>query len=173
MNINEEGKYYASMVRKFRTEYKSKNLHGFCKDQKVSYTKMLHCLRNDSYRKPTGESVPSVGESGLHPVVETEGNAVLETSNLPVASYDDMIFDDVELSYGAKVSLHIGPMVTFISSFQRTVVEFAFTIFIILVRFLQKRSFAATILWSLSLTRRKAVTIFHGKALYTSSREQS
>ena len=25
MNINEEGKYYASMVRKFRTEYKSKN----------------------------------------------------------------------------------------------------------------------------------------------------
>lgn len=48
MNINEEGKYYASMVRKFRTEYKSKNLHGFCKDQKVSYTKMLHCLRNDS-----------------------------------------------------------------------------------------------------------------------------
>ena len=44
MNINEEGKYYASMVRKFRTEYKSKNLHGFCKEQKVSYTKMLHCL---------------------------------------------------------------------------------------------------------------------------------
>ena len=27
MNINEEVKYYASMVRKFRTEYKSKNLH--------------------------------------------------------------------------------------------------------------------------------------------------
>ena len=42
MNINEEGKYYASMVRKFRTEYKSKNLHGFCKEQKVSYTKKLH-----------------------------------------------------------------------------------------------------------------------------------
>ena len=51
MNINEEGKYDASMVRKFRTEYKSKNLHGFCKEQKVSYTKMLHGLRNDSYRK--------------------------------------------------------------------------------------------------------------------------
>ena len=51
MNINEEGKYYASMVRKFRTEYKSKNLHWFCIEQKVSYTKMLHCLRNNSYRK--------------------------------------------------------------------------------------------------------------------------
>ena len=50
MNINEEGKYYASMDRKFRTEYNSKNLHGFCKYQKVNYTKMLRCLRNDSYR---------------------------------------------------------------------------------------------------------------------------
>ena len=57
MNINEEGKYYASMVRKFRTEYKSKNLHGFCKEQNVSYTKMLHCLRNDSYRKPSAKPV--------------------------------------------------------------------------------------------------------------------
>ena len=51
MNINEVGKYYASMVRKFRIEYKSKNLHGFCKEQKVNYTKMLHCLRNDFFLK--------------------------------------------------------------------------------------------------------------------------
>ena len=34
MNINEEGKYYAAIVRKFRTEYKSKNLHGFSKIKK-------------------------------------------------------------------------------------------------------------------------------------------
>ena len=79
MNINEEGKYYASMVRKFRTEYKSKNLHGFCKDQKVSYTKMLHCLRNDSYRKPSTKSVSSDGEHGLHPlVVEPAVSMVVE-----------------------------------------------------------------------------------------------
>ena len=57
MNINEEGKYYASMVRKFRTEYNSKNLHGFCKELNVSYTKMLYCLRNDSYRKPSAKAV--------------------------------------------------------------------------------------------------------------------
>ena len=41
MNINEEGKYYASMVRKFRTEYKSKNLHGFCKEQSKHPTPIL------------------------------------------------------------------------------------------------------------------------------------
>ena len=57
MNINEVGKYYASMVRKLRTEYKSKNLHGFCQEQKVSNTKVLHCLRNDSYRKPSAKAV--------------------------------------------------------------------------------------------------------------------
>ena len=51
MNINEESKYHASMVRKFRTEYKSKILYGFCKEHNISYTKMLHCLRNNSYRK--------------------------------------------------------------------------------------------------------------------------
>lgn len=52
MNIKEEGKYYVSMVRKFREEYNSKGLWQFCKDQKVSYNKMLHCLKSDSYRKP-------------------------------------------------------------------------------------------------------------------------
>ena len=109
MNINEEGKYYAAMVRKFRTEYKSKNLHGFCKDQKVSYTKMLHCLRDDSYRKPKAEPTSDTEELGLHPlVVEAEDNAVMKPSSPSVNSFDDMLLDDVELSYGTKVSLHIG-----------------------------------------------------------------
>ena len=109
MNINEEGKYYASMVRKFRTEYKSKNLHGFCKEQKVSYTKMLHCLRDDSYRKPKAEPTSDTEEFGLHPlVVEAEDNAVMKPSSPSVNSFDDMLLDDVELSYGTKVSLHIG-----------------------------------------------------------------
>ena len=65
MNINEEGKYYALMVRKFRTEYNSKNLRGFCKEQKVSYTKMLHCIRDDSCRKSSIKPVAFEGEQGL------------------------------------------------------------------------------------------------------------
>lgn len=76
MNINVEGKYYASMVRKFRTEYKSKNLHGFCKVQKVSYSKMLHCLRNDSYRKPSAKPVSSDEEQCLHPLVVEPADSV-------------------------------------------------------------------------------------------------
>ena len=110
MNINEEGKYYASMVRKFRTEYKSKNLQGFCSDQKVSYNKMLHCLRNDSYRKPKAE-VPRVrAEQGLHPLVidNVAQPAPRSFSNSQAISSGDLMLKDIELSFGAKASLHIG-----------------------------------------------------------------
>ncbi len=109
MNINEEGKYYAEMVRKFRTEYKSKNLHGFCKDQKVSYTKMLHCLRNDSYRKPSAKPMSSDGEQGLHPlVVEPSASMVVEQTTSPVGQDQDLELDDIDLNFGSNVSLHIG-----------------------------------------------------------------
>ena len=110
MNIKEEGKYYASLVRKYRTEYKSKNLQGFCRDQKVSYNKMLHCLRNDSYRKPKAE-VPRVrAEQGLHPLVidNVAQPAPRSFSNSQAISSGDLMLKDIELSFGARVSLHIG-----------------------------------------------------------------
>ena len=110
MNINEEGKYYASMVRKFRTEYKSKNLQGFCRDQKVSYNKMLHCLRNDSYRKPKAEAPRVRAEQGLHPLVidNVAQPAPRSFSNSQAISSGDLMLKDIELSFGAKASLHIG-----------------------------------------------------------------
>ena len=41
MNINEEGKYDASMVRKFRTEYKSKTFMGSVKNKMKSQKKLF------------------------------------------------------------------------------------------------------------------------------------
>ena len=110
MNINEEGKYYASMVRKFRTEYKSKDLHGFCRDQKVSYNKMLHCLRNDSYRKPKAEACQVNAEQGLHPLVidNVAPQVSRSSSHDQVTSSDDLLLKDIELSFGSRASLHIG-----------------------------------------------------------------
>ena len=110
MNINEQGKYYASMVRKFRTEYKSKNLQGFCRDQKVSYNKMLHCLRNDSYRKPKAEAPRVRAEQGLHPLVidDVHQPAPRSFSNSQAISSGDLMLKDIELSFGARASLHIG-----------------------------------------------------------------
>lgn len=71
---------------------------------------MLHCLRDNSYRKPKAGPTPVTGERGLHPlVVETENHAPLETGNPSIESYyDEMRIYDVELSYGTKVGLHIG-----------------------------------------------------------------
>ena len=108
MNINDEGKYYASMVREFRTEYKSKNLHGFCKEQKVSYTKMLHRLRNDSYRKPSAMPVSSDEEQGFHPlVVEPADSVAIEPAVLPVGQDVDLLLDGIDLTVRSKISLHI------------------------------------------------------------------
>lgn len=51
MNQKEEGDYYYHMARKFRTGEYGTDLQSFCKEEKLSYTKMLHTLRNQSYRK--------------------------------------------------------------------------------------------------------------------------
>ena len=110
MNINEEGKYYASMVRKFRTEYNSKDLQGFCRNHRVSYTKMVHCLRQDSYRKPTASVSESGPEQGLHPLVidSVASSAVLPADEGESPAPADMVLEDIDLSFGARVSLHIG-----------------------------------------------------------------
>ena len=110
MYIKEEGKYDASLIRKYRTEYKSKNLQGFCRDQKVSYNKMLHCLRNDSYRKPKTEAPQVKAEQGLHPLVidNVAPWAPRTRTTNQVTTSGDLMLKDIELSLGARASLHIG-----------------------------------------------------------------
>lgn len=103
MNINEEGKYYASMVRKFRTEYNSKNLRGVCKEQKVSYTKILYCIRDDSYRKSSIKPVAFEGEQGLRPlVVDKVDSEITEPAVSPEAPLSDMLLDDIDISFWMK-----------------------------------------------------------------------
>ena len=58
------------MVRRFRNEYGGENLQAFCINEKVSYTKMLHCLRSDSYRKPPQPRIGMKTEDpGLRPLL--------------------------------------------------------------------------------------------------------
>lgn len=109
MNKNEEGKYYASMVRKFRTEYNSKNLHRFCKEQKVSYTKKLHCLRDISYRKSRIKPVASEAEKGLHLLmVDLSSLVAINSSISSGVSLSDILLDNIDGKFCTKVSLHIG-----------------------------------------------------------------
>ena len=68
MNNKKEGEYYSQMVRRYKNEYGGENLQEFCIKEKVSYTKMLHCLRNESYRKPQQPEV-QCEDPGLRPLV--------------------------------------------------------------------------------------------------------
>jgi len=69
MNDKKEGEYYSQMVRRYKTEYGGENLQEFCVKEKVSYTKMLHCLRNESYRRPQQPAGAQVEDPGLRPLV--------------------------------------------------------------------------------------------------------
>lgn len=70
MNNKKEGEYYSQMVRRYRNEYGGENLQAFCMKEKVSYTKMLHCLRSDSYRKVHPHRVEiKAADPGLRPLV--------------------------------------------------------------------------------------------------------
>ena len=109
MNKNEEDKYYASMVRKFRTEYNSKNLHRFCKEKKVSYIKKLYCLRDISYRKSRIKPVASEAEEGLHSLmVDMPALVAIDLSIFSRVSLLDILLDNIGVKFGTKVSLHIG-----------------------------------------------------------------
>ena len=68
MNNKKEGEYYSQMVRRYKNEYGGENLQEFCIKEKVSYTKMLHCLRNESYRKPQQQAEAQVEDPGLRPL---------------------------------------------------------------------------------------------------------
>ena len=69
MNTKKEGEYYSQMVRRYKNEYGGENLQEFCIKEKVSYTKMLHCLRNESYRRPRQQVEAQVEDPGLRPLV--------------------------------------------------------------------------------------------------------
>ena len=68
MNNKKEGEYYSQMVRRYKNEYGGENLQEFCIKEKVSYTKMLHCLRNESYRR-SQQPKAQVEDPGLRPLV--------------------------------------------------------------------------------------------------------
>lgn len=105
MNQKEEGEYYYNMVRKFRTGEYGTDLQSFCKEEKLSYTKMFHNMRSQSYykpkqksitKKPALESAPmeqdSVEDSQLRPLVVdnslSQENSACPSSNLELDGVD-------------------------------------------------------------------------------------
>ena len=66
-NQKTEGSFYAAKVRLFLNEYGGIDLEEFCKAERVSDTKMCHCLGRSSYRKPKDNS-------SKRPISRLDGN---------------------------------------------------------------------------------------------------
>lgn len=78
---------------------------------------MLHCLRRESYLNTQQAEEEAVLEQGLHPLeVELPAKApVTETQQWKPArkresceSTPDFLLDDISVSFGSGISLHIG-----------------------------------------------------------------
>ena len=70
---------------------------------------MHHCIRDDSYRKSSIKPVAFEGEQGLRPlVVDRADSEITEPAVSREAPLSDMLLDDIDISFGTKVSLHIG-----------------------------------------------------------------
>lgn len=111
MNTKEEGAYYSQMVQRYKNEYGGKNLQDFCIKEKVSFTKMLHCLRTDSYRKPMGQS-PSqpVLPQGIHPlVIDMPQNHDSHSGQdvLAPASSQPLKLEDVSLTTASHMEIRL------------------------------------------------------------------
>jgi len=108
INAKEEGAFYADMMKKFRSEYGSKNLIKFCRKQKVSYNKMLHCLRGDSYQSPTEPSAEDEDlECSLHPLVVDPPLKPSNPSTLEMAGKPLPTLGDVEIALGGRITFKI------------------------------------------------------------------
>lgn len=73
-NQKKEGSFYAAKVRLFLNKYDGIDLEEFCKAERVSYTKICHCLGRPSYCKPnpSDESASVIKDSPTSVLLELD-----------------------------------------------------------------------------------------------------
>lgn len=109
MNNKKEGEYYYQMVRKYKDEYGGKNLKEFCIKEKVSYSKMLNCLRYDFHHEMNkNQLVPQTSDPGLFPLLVEDFPAAYQTkdhhvSDVPERQLSSPQFPLVELTIRQRI----------------------------------------------------------------------
>lgn len=102
-NQKKEGSFYAAKVRLFLNEYGGIDLEEFCKAERVSYTKMCHCLGRPSYRKPKDHPI---NESVS--IVHEDSSSVLPKLDLKPLVVDMPVQCDTPSSTFGKVRILLG-----------------------------------------------------------------
>ena len=109
-NQRKEGDFYATKVRLFLNEYGGTNLEEFCKAERVSYTKMCHCLGRPSYRKPkekTKDESVSIAD-GSTPVFLPELELKPLVVDLPKSVDSNFHFEQVHIHLSNRFEISIG-----------------------------------------------------------------
>ena len=110
-NQKKEGSFYAAKVRLFLNEYGGTDLEEFCKAERVSYTKMCHCLGRPSYRKPkdtpSNESVSIVHEGSTSVLPELDLKPLVV--DMPVQCDKPCpAFGKVRIQLGTRFEINLG-----------------------------------------------------------------
>lgn len=110
-NQKKEGSFYAGKVRLFLNEYGGIDLEEFCKAERVSYTKMCHCLGRPSYRKPkdnySNESVSIVHDSSASVLPELELKPLaIDMPDKPDSQ--SPVFSKVRIHLGSRFEINLG-----------------------------------------------------------------
>ena len=110
-NQKKEGSFYAAKVRLFLNEYGGIDLEEFCKAERVSYTKMCHCLGRPSYRKPkdnpSNEPISTTHESSVSALPELELKPLV--IDMPVnPDTPTPIFNKVRILLGSRFEISLG-----------------------------------------------------------------
>ena len=106
-----EGSFYAAKVRLFLNEYGGIDLEEFCKAERVSYTKMCHCLGRPSYRKPkdnpSNESASIVKEASASVLPELALKPlVIDMADKPESP--SVVFGKVRIHLGSRFEINLG-----------------------------------------------------------------
>lgn len=106
-----EGSFYAAKVRLFLNEYGGIDLEEFCKAERVSYTKMCHCLGRPSCRKPkdnpSNESASTVKETSASVLPELDLKPLV--IDMPVMSDSQSpAFSTVRIHLGSRFEISLG-----------------------------------------------------------------
>lgn len=106
-----EGSFYAAKVRLFLNEYGGIDLEEFCKAERVSYTKMCHCLGRPSYRKPkdnpNDKSVSVVKDISTSVLPELDLKPLVIDMPVKPDSHSPA-FSKVLIRFGSRFEINLG-----------------------------------------------------------------
>lgn len=106
MNVKGEEQYFIGVIEKFHDEYGCKNLTEFCREQKVSYDKMVHYMRKHLCSQDAIDAKENIEEGvSIHPLFVERHEKVTPIIEEPSTS-SPLSLGEVEMSFHEESDEH-------------------------------------------------------------------